>query len=441
MTDPERSAPPVGLAALRLLVAKDLARRLRSPLETILSLAMPLALTAVIGLAFGGGGESGVALPPIGVAVLDHDDSFVSHLLSGALDGIDGENAPVAFDLRHVASEDQAWRAMKDGEVSAMIELPAGLADSLFEGGSVDLGLVRNPGERILPEIVEQVVGVGAVLLSEAVTHLSEPLERTRLMVDSLESWPDELTVAALSRVWNRDLQRFERWALPPAVTLESSSAEDETEEDAALDAGPSIDIFGYILPGIAFLSLLFLAGAAHRDMFTERSLGTFQRVAASPAGTAALLASKFASATAIAAIGLVLLLISGSVVFGSRWGDPLGLALMIIAGSFAASGTVGVLYGGSKTERQAETLSPIVILTISFVGGSMIPLDNLPTVAQSIAPFTPNYWLIEGLHALTVESASAAEILPQAGVLAGFGAAGVLVGLGLVRRRAGSGA
>ncbi|MAE71886.1 MAG: hypothetical protein CME06_15645 [Gemmatimonadetes bacterium] len=406
-------------------------------METLLSLALPLGLTAVIGLAFGGNQNGNVSLPPIGVAVLDRDDSFMSGLMAGALGGIDGENAPITFDVRAVGSEDEAWRGMREGEISAMLEIPAGMSDSLFGGGTVDFRLVRNPSERILPEIVEQVIGVGVVLLSEATTHLAGPLDRMQAMGDSLDAWPDELAVASISAAWSEELRRFEKWVFPPIVTLSVSSAEDDSD---ASETGPSIDIFAYILPGIAFLGLLFLAAAGHRDLFTERSMGTFHRIAAAPAGVDALLASKFASASAIAAIGLLLLLGSGAIIFGSRWGDPMGLALMVLSGSIAASGMVGLLYGGARTERQAETLAPILILSVSFVGGSMIPLSELPGFARSVAPFTPNYWLIDGLRSLAASEANWLGVLKHAGVLTGFGLSGMALGMGLVRRRSGSG-
>ncbi len=434
MIDQSRPIAPItGLAAIRRLVVKDLLRRYHAPLETLLSLALPLGLTAVIGLAFGGNNDGSVALPPIGVAVLDRDDSFLSGLMAGALGGIDGENAPITFDVRAVGSEDEAWRGMRNGKISAMLEIPAGMSDSLFGGGTVDFRLVRNPSERILPEIVEQVIGVGVVLLSEATTHLAGPLSRMQTMGDSLDAWPDELAVASISAAWSEELRRFERWVFPPIVTLGVSSAEDEAEVS---ETGPSIDVFAYILPGIAFLGLLFLAAAGHRDLFTERSLGTFHRVAATPAGVEALLASKFASASAIAAVGLLLLLGSGALIFGSRWGDPRGLALMVFSGSIAASGVVGLLYGGARTERQAETLAPILILSVSFVGGSMIPLSGLPAFARAVAPFTPNYWLIDGLRSLASGEANWIDVLKHAGVLTGFGLGGMTIGLGLVRRR-----
>ena len=55
---------------LRVLLAKDWRRALRNPLPWIINLALPLCITALIGLTFGGRSDNG-ALGRVRFAVVD----------------------------------------------------------------------------------------------------------------------------------------------------------------------------------------------------------------------------------------------------------------------------------------------------------------------------------------------------------------------------------
>ena len=68
---------------LRVLLAKDLRRAWRNPLPWLINLIVPLAMTALLGLVFGGHSDSG-ALGRIRFAVVDEDKSVLSDFLRGA---------------------------------------------------------------------------------------------------------------------------------------------------------------------------------------------------------------------------------------------------------------------------------------------------------------------------------------------------------------------
>src|SRR5258707_15520734 len=72
-----------GNDVLRALLAKDLRRAWRNPLPWLLNLALPLCITAVIGLVFGGKSGDKNQLGRIKFAVGDEDQSALSKLLPG----------------------------------------------------------------------------------------------------------------------------------------------------------------------------------------------------------------------------------------------------------------------------------------------------------------------------------------------------------------------
>jgi len=74
-------------------------------------------------------------------------------------------------------------------------------------------------------------------------------------------------------------------------------------------------------------------------------------------------------------------------------------LLLMIITISFACYGFVIVLASFSKTRQQVQGFSSIIILVMSGIGGSMIPIFVMPEIMQKVAVFTVNYWGIQGIY------------------------------------------
>jgi hypothetical protein len=71
---------------LRVLVGKDLRRAWRNPVPYLIHLCLPLVLTGLLGMVFGGvNRRDGGGLGRIQVAVVDEDDSAVTRLLRGVL--------------------------------------------------------------------------------------------------------------------------------------------------------------------------------------------------------------------------------------------------------------------------------------------------------------------------------------------------------------------
>jgi ABC-type multidrug transport system permease subunit len=74
-------------------------------------------------------------------------------------------------------------------------------------------------------------------------------------------------------------------------------------------------------------------------------------------------------------------------------------LILIIFAIAFACTGFGVVLASFAKTRQQVQGFSTIVILVMSGIGGSMIPIFIMPEIMQKIAVFTVNYWGIQGIY------------------------------------------
>ena len=100
------------------LLAKDLRRAWRNPIPWLINLALPLCITGLIGLVFGGKPDTG--LGRIRFAVVDEDNSPLTSILRGALNQREGGKylEPVFLDRTN------ALRELNDDSLSAALIIP-----------------------------------------------------------------------------------------------------------------------------------------------------------------------------------------------------------------------------------------------------------------------------------------------------------------------------
>jgi ABC-type multidrug transport system permease subunit len=108
----------------------------------------------------------------------------------------------------------------------------------------------------------------------------------------------------------------------------------------------------------------------------------------------------------------------------------------MIIATAFAVSGLGIFLAAIAKTRQQAQNLSTTIILIMSAIGGSMIPLFIMPPLLQKIALLSVNYWGIQGFYDLFWRTLPLVEILPKILILMSIGFVMTFVSILLFKKR-----
>ena len=98
-------------------------------------------------------------------------------------------------------------------------------------------------------------------------------------------------------------------------------------------------DIMAYMAPGMALLFLMYTVSYGGRSILLERSQGTLPRLLVSPTSSTQVLGGKVIGIflTGVAQVGILIL--ASALFFGVRWGDPLGVAVLILATVFGATG------------------------------------------------------------------------------------------------------
>ena len=385
---------------------KDVRRQLADPVGLLTWMGLPLAIGGLIVLVSGDGGSS----PRGRLLVADEDESFLSGLIGGAVQGPAAE----LFDVTPV-DVDEGRRLMDTGDASALIILPPGLQEAVLGEGTAEIRLVTNPAQRILPGLIEEALEIAVELAFYGERLLGGPARRI------LDGPPDggdffsNDTVAELSTAINTRLRELGNTLSPPVLTVEVVEPPDAGESDAP----QGIAAIGMILlPGMIFMSILFTAQGMSGDVWDEKRLGTLRRAASAPPPMAAFLAGKLLAGGSL--VGLV-----------AAVGVALGMALLGLPPLYAPLAVVWIAFAGAvmlsyfvllqllaSGQQAGGMLSNLVLFPIMMLGGSFFPFEAMPEWMAAIGRWTPNGLAVVRLKEIVAGQPDAAGLFAAALVI-----------------------
>ena len=385
---------------LLAVVRKDLGRLRRDPLALATSLGIPLVLVTLITMVFGGG----QAAPQGRLLVADEDGSLLSQALTSAF-----SREPLSkMLLIETTGREAGRRRMDRGDASALLIVPKGFQDAFLQNHPVQLQLVTNPAQEILPNIVEETLSIvvdGGFYLQRLV-----PLSLLNLAAGQT---PSDDTVARMSVAFNRFAKSLTKYLNPRLIDLELH-VNAEKRENQGLAA-----IF---LPAMLFMGLLFVGNAYALDIWKEQSWGTLRRLATTPVSLGAFLGGRLIS------LALILCGVALVGVAGMQWfakvpvaSFPLATLWLVLSGTafYLFLVTIAVHASG---QRAANVIGNLVVFPLSLLGGSFFPFEMMPDWMASIGRFTPNGWAVKEFKAFVAGSANTTDFLIGAGCMAALG-------------------
>src|SRR5205807_10404538 len=128
------------------------------------------------------------------------------------------------------------------------------------------------------------------------------------------------------------------------------------------------------------------------------RQRGLWRRLRAAPISRHLLLAAKATSQALIGLLVTVAVFGFGGLVFHVRFSGSIpGFLLIALCYALAAS-TFGLLIAAiGKTPGAARGISIMVVLVMVLLGGAWMPSNFFPPWLQSITPFVPTRWAVDG--------------------------------------------
>lgn len=367
------------MSFILLTVGKDLRRRAADPLALLIWIAFPVLLGVLVSMLGSGGGPA----PTARVLVADLDNSVVSALFLGAL-----QQEDVSRFVAIERVELEVGRArIDDGEGTALLVLPAGFGAALLADEPTQLELVTNPAERILPAIVVE----GLEVISELVFYGQRVLgDDVRAMLPDVPAdiaLVEAALVGEIATTLTERLRTAANVADSPPFELElGAELGVSTNEDTS-----GFDFARFILPGILFMSILFIAQGLSEDIWNEKSSGTLRRAIVAPHPLELFVAGKLLA-------GLVLIFGVAVIALGigvASFGVPLARAAVAVFWSaYAGTALLGLflfIAMISSSRRAANVTSTAVLFPLMMLGGSFLPFEAMPAWMAAVGVRTPN--------------------------------------------------
>ena len=182
--------------------------------------------------------------------------------------------------------------------------------------------------------------------------------------------------------------------ATPTAITLNASTAEGEEVE---------FDVLAYLAPGMALMFLMYTVSYGGRSILAEKTQGTLPRLLVSPTNATQILGGKVFGIF-LTGVAQMLILIGGtSLLFQLKWGDALGVILLVIAAVFGATGWGMLITAMARSTSQVASVGSAMMLIFGILGGSFVSLENMPAYIQTLSRITPNSWALDGFTTLAL--------------------------------------
>jgi ABC-2 type transport system permease protein len=384
------------IRAAALIAANDLRRRLRNRAFLLQAFVGPLVMSVLISLAFG----SGLGFD-LEIGFVAEDRSGLAAELQRRFVDTESEGVTfVAFD-----DLDAAAAAVSDGDVGAAIVVPRGFQESLAGPDPEPIGMVVDNDQSELYGAVARAVAEGIVARINA-----GRLATATLLADGRPA--------------------------PEVAELAETELPIEIRRRAA---GGEVSPAASVGPGIGLLFLFLSVAIVARSLFEEKRLRVLDRVRAAPVSMGAVLLGKGIGVVVLSSVTMGVLWLATSVLLGASWGDPVAVSAIVLAASIAVAGIAAFIAGTVRSERSADLYATMVAFVLGILGGSLVPLSELPPGLLRLTLLTPNGWALRGFAELSAGDGTVVDVLPHIGVLLLWGIVAGGIGRWLLPRRLGT--
>lgn len=381
----------------------------RSPVELALCFALPIAFFTIFVSILGGmSGKS--STPKVKCAVVDLDGSDVSKRF---VEAIRNEESLRVLDPPP-KDQDEAVGAVRNDKAAAAVVIPKGFGEHFgdFSSSAAAVDVYADSADPVASNMT-------AGLLQKAAMGSVDVLAERGFKM--FEKWGGGMTPQQKAAIEN----------LKPILkqaTKKNDDANAEKKDGSSSMAGlvnvKVHDVLGetktnpvaaFYAASVVVMFLLFSAAAAGGSLLEEQEAGTLERLLSSRLTMGELLAGKWLYFTILGCLQIVAMFIWAWLLFRVELPTHLpGFIAMTIPTAAAASAFGLVLATLCRSREQLAGVSTIVILSMSAIGGSMIPRFIMPEGVRKFGLVTFNAWALDGYQAVFWRDASVLSIWPQ---------------------------
>lgn len=404
---------------LFLIGIKDLKLMFRDRAALTFMLLAPFLLTLAMGFVTGrfSGGSTGISDIPVIIVNLDQGD------LGNALEDLfNSEDLAELMEPSASSDPETARQLIKSSQASAAIIIPSGFTESIIPlpSSSKESGTIPAAGgifgqDYLEPEPVQ----------IEVYTNPSSPTSAgiVKAIVDEFVSRVEAgrtsgmTSFVGLMQSGLVDPQNMEAETLFQNLAQSESNAITLTKNTVGADA-IEFDLLSYFAPGIALMFLMYTVSYGGRSILAELAGGTLPRLMISPTQIVQVLGGKVLGIFFMGVAQVGILILASAMLFQVKWGNPIGIAVLILAAVIGATGWGMLITAFARTPAQVANTGTVVMLIFSILGGSFISLEKFPPYIQTISKITPIAWALDGFTTLALGGSLSSLVEPVTALL-----------------------
>lgn len=374
-----------------LIAAKDLRLRIRDRSAFVLGILAPLGLAFIFNLVLGDIVE-GEFVPVYAVADLDGgpiSSSLVSTFRDVESQGVIG----LAGDP---SSREEAQALVDEGTVSAAIVIPEGFSDRVQSGEEARITVIGDPDNPTSIEIARSIA-----------EGFAAEIEAVQLSVATVLGTSSDLSSPEVQQLAG------EAAGVPNPIDVGRVEA-----------ARRELDLATFFAASMSVFFLFFTVAFGVSGLLEERQQGTITRLLAAPIRGSQVIVGKTLVSFIVGLVSMAVLIVASTLLLGAEWGNPVGVAVLVLAGVLAATGLMTLVAAYSKTPEQAGNLQAILAVGLGMLGGIFFPASLGTGVLANLAYISPHRWFLTGLSDLAGGGAISV-IWPSVLGLLGFAAVG----------------
>ncbi len=322
--------------------------------------------------------------------------------------------------------------------VADMSRDPRSLAfiSALEVSGYFDAVLYVDSEAEVIRAIEEGRVWVGVVIPPDFAGRVERGDAQALVIIDGSDTFVVQSAYSAagaIAQAFGMELvmEKLTRMGMPNIADL-------PVETSIRILYNPNVDDLVFLIPGLAAILLQLIGvNATVLSMVRERELGTMEQILVTPTRPVELIVGKIVPAVGLIAIDLVLIIALGVYWFhvpfrGSVW--LFGwLALIFIVSSLGLGLLLSTI---SKSQRQAQQISAMIMLLTMLLTGLIYPRSTMPPVIRFFGDLIPATYFIRIARGIITKGVGLRFLWSDVMAVAIYSAIIVVIAAGTFKRR-----
>ena len=381
------------------IAIKDLTEFERNRMGLMFLFLMPFFMLIMTGYIF----PTGSSYTNIPVAIVDQDNSTLSHMIISQLQAADSKSN--LLDISYASSVDAAKANITGGKIEGAIVIPSGLDYNVTHQIPTNITIYS---DNSIPQ--------ESMIIQEMGTQL----------VNGLSNGVATMSVVNMLNVSHQ--------------TVSSSAAEAIVDPLIPNPQGTvpgTMNYFSFVAPGL--LMMIVMMGAMTgipRAVAHEKEIGTFDGILSAPVNDMSIIFGKTLAQTIRGFIQGIIVLIIAILLFGVTINGSLPLAFFVLfLGIFSFIGLGILLTSLANNEETAQILMMVLQFPMMFLTGVFFPIQQMPWFMQDLSKILPLTYAVTAMRKVMVMGAGPQDILTEMAILIVFGAIMLIIAIPVFRR------